>query len=44
MTDSTTVARAVISALLVHGVREIVVAPGSRNAPLSFAASSSGSP
>ncbi|MEQ4500114.1 MAG: thiamine pyrophosphate-binding protein, partial [Nocardioides kribbensis] len=30
-------ARAVVTALLAHGVRDVVVAPGSRNAPLSFA-------
>jgi 2-succinyl-5-enolpyruvyl-6-hydroxy-3-cyclohexene-1-carboxylate synthase len=35
---STDLARAVIGHLVEHGVREIVVAPGSRNAPLSFAA------
>ena len=35
---STQLARAVISALVVAGVREVVIAPGSRNAPLSFAA------
>ena len=34
---STELARAVVSALADAGVREIVVAPGSRNAPLSFA-------
>ena len=32
------VARSVVSALVAAGVREVVVAPGSRNAPLSFAA------
>lgn len=32
------VARSVVTALLRAGVREVVVAPGSRNAPLSFAA------
>ncbi|MEO5852222.1 MAG: 2-succinyl-5-enolpyruvyl-6-hydroxy-3-cyclohexene-1-carboxylic-acid synthase [Nocardioides sp.] len=37
MTTSTDLARAVVGALLDHGVSEIVVAPGSRNAPLSFA-------
>lgn len=36
--DATQVARAVVSALLAAGVREVVIAPGSRNAPLSFAA------
>jgi 2-succinyl-5-enolpyruvyl-6-hydroxy-3-cyclohexene-1-carboxylate synthase len=34
---STSLSRAVVTALLEVGVREIVVAPGSRNAPLSFA-------
>ena len=42
MTDSSTsatgLARAVIGALVGSGVTEVVVAPGSRNAPLSFAA------
>ncbi len=37
-TPSTELARAVISALLDAGVTEVVLAPGSRNAPLSFAA------
>jgi 2-succinyl-5-enolpyruvyl-6-hydroxy-3-cyclohexene-1-carboxylate synthase len=37
MTPSTELARALVSALVDAGVREIVVAPGSRNAPLSFA-------
>jgi 2-succinyl-5-enolpyruvyl-6-hydroxy-3-cyclohexene-1-carboxylate synthase len=32
------VARSVVSTLVAFGVREVVVAPGSRNAPLSFAA------
>jgi 2-succinyl-5-enolpyruvyl-6-hydroxy-3-cyclohexene-1-carboxylate synthase len=35
---STELARAVVTALLRDGVREIVLAPGSRTAPLSFAA------
>ena len=35
---STTLARSVLAALIEAGVTEIVVAPGSRNAPLSFAA------
>jgi 2-succinyl-5-enolpyruvyl-6-hydroxy-3-cyclohexene-1-carboxylate synthase len=35
---STDLARAVVTALLEAGVTEVVVAPGSRNAPLSFAA------
>jgi len=34
---STALARAVVTALVEAGVREIVLAPGSRNAPLSFA-------
>ena len=34
---STELAREVVSALVESGVREVVVAPGSRNAPLSFA-------
>ncbi|GAA2010069.1 2-succinyl-5-enolpyruvyl-6-hydroxy-3-cyclohexene- 1-carboxylic-acid synthase [Nocardioides kribbensis] len=34
---SALLARAVVTALLLHGVRDVVVAPGSRNAPLSFA-------
>ena len=37
-TPSTELARAVISALLDAGVTEFVLSPGSRNAPLSFAA------
>ena len=37
-TDATTLARAVVTTLLEAGVREIVLAPGSRNAPLAFAA------
>jgi len=37
-TPSADLARAVLGALLDHGVTEVVVAPGSRNAPLSFAA------
>jgi 2-succinyl-5-enolpyruvyl-6-hydroxy-3-cyclohexene-1-carboxylate synthase len=36
--SSTDLARAVVTGLLRGGVREIVLAPGSRNAPLSFAA------
>lgn len=36
--DATKVARAVVSELIARGVREVVIAPGSRNAPLSFAA------
>ncbi len=38
MTTSTELARAMVSELVAGGVREIVLAPGSRNAPLSFAA------
>jgi len=36
-TPSADLARTVLGALLDHGVSEVVVAPGSRNAPLSFA-------
>ena len=36
--SATDLARSVVQALLDQGVTEIVVAPGSRNAPLSFAA------
>jgi len=35
--SSTELARAVVTALVEAGVREVVIAPGSRNAPLSFA-------
>ena len=35
---STDLARAVVTALVEAGVAEVVIAPGSRNAPLSFAA------
>ena len=38
MTDSTALARAVVGRLVEQGIREIVLAPGSRNAPLAFAA------
>ncbi len=38
MNPSTELARAVVSALVEAGVTEVVVSPGSRNAPLSFAA------
>ncbi len=38
MTSSTDLARAVVARLVETGVREIVLAPGSRNAPLAFAA------
>jgi 2-succinyl-5-enolpyruvyl-6-hydroxy-3-cyclohexene-1-carboxylate synthase len=38
VTTSTDLARAVIGHLVENGVREIVLAPGSRNAPLAFAA------
>ncbi len=34
---STALARALVTALIEAGVREVVLAPGSRNAPLSFA-------
>lgn len=37
MNSSTVLARDVVSALLAAGVSEVVLAPGSRNAPLSFA-------
>jgi 2-succinyl-5-enolpyruvyl-6-hydroxy-3-cyclohexene-1-carboxylate synthase len=36
--SATEVARSVVSALVAGGVREVVLAPGSRNAPLAFAA------
>jgi len=36
--DSTTLARAVVGHLVEQGIRELVLAPGSRNAPLAFAA------
>jgi 2-succinyl-5-enolpyruvyl-6-hydroxy-3-cyclohexene-1-carboxylate synthase len=35
---ATELARSVVAALVADGVREVVLAPGSRNAPLSFAA------
>jgi len=38
MTDATELARGVVALLMSHGVTEIVLAPGSRNAPLAFAA------
>ena len=38
MTDATQLARGVLALLMSHGVTEIVLAPGSRNAPLAFAA------
>ncbi len=38
MSPSTAVARAAMAELVAAGVREVVVCPGSRNAPLSFAA------
>ena len=38
VTSSTELARAVVARLVEIGVREIVLAPGSRNAPLAFAA------
>ena len=37
MSPSTALARAVVGTLVEAGVREVVLAPGSRNAPLSFA-------
>lgn len=37
MTSSSELARAVVEALLAGGARHVVLAPGSRNAPLSFA-------
>ena len=36
--SATAVARSVVAALVAAGVREVVLAPGSRNAPLAFAA------
>jgi 2-succinyl-5-enolpyruvyl-6-hydroxy-3-cyclohexene-1-carboxylate synthase len=36
--SATEVARSVVAALVASGVREVVLAPGSRNAPLGFAA------
>ena len=36
--SATDIARAVVTALVEAGVAEVVIAPGSRNAPLSFAA------
>jgi 2-succinyl-5-enolpyruvyl-6-hydroxy-3-cyclohexene-1-carboxylate synthase len=38
MNDATALARAALGALIRAGVRELVLAPGSRNAPLAFAA------
>jgi 2-succinyl-5-enolpyruvyl-6-hydroxy-3-cyclohexene-1-carboxylate synthase len=38
VTGSTELARAVVGNLVGQGIREIVLAPGSRNAPLAFAA------
>lgn len=38
MNDSTRLARSVLRDLVEHGVHEIVLCPGSRNAPLAFAA------
>lgn len=37
MNDSTRLARDVVAALLATGVTDVVISPGSRNAPLSFA-------
>jgi 2-succinyl-5-enolpyruvyl-6-hydroxy-3-cyclohexene-1-carboxylate synthase len=36
--ESTVLARSVVGHLIEHGIREIVLAPGSRDAPLAFAA------
>jgi 2-succinyl-5-enolpyruvyl-6-hydroxy-3-cyclohexene-1-carboxylate synthase len=36
--DATALARAVVGHLVEQGIREVVLAPGSRNAPLAFAA------
>ena len=36
--NATELARSVVAALVADGVREVVLAPGSRNAPLAFAA------
>ena len=38
MNDSTALARSVVGHLVEQGIREIVLSPGSRNAPLAFAA------
>ena len=38
MNESTRLARVVLQTLIDNGVTDVVVAPGSRNAPLSFAA------
>jgi 2-succinyl-5-enolpyruvyl-6-hydroxy-3-cyclohexene-1-carboxylate synthase len=38
VTSSTELGRAVVGHLIEQGIREIVLAPGSRNAPLAFAA------
>ena len=37
MNTSTATARALVSALLAAGVRDVVVSPGSRSAPLTYA-------
>jgi 2-succinyl-5-enolpyruvyl-6-hydroxy-3-cyclohexene-1-carboxylate synthase len=37
MPSSTELARAIVEALRHHGVREVVLAPGSRSAPLAYA-------
>jgi 2-succinyl-5-enolpyruvyl-6-hydroxy-3-cyclohexene-1-carboxylate synthase len=37
VSSSTELARAIVAALLHHGVREVVLAPGSRSAPLAYA-------
>ena len=38
MTASSDLARTVVTSLVEAGITEVVIAPGSRNAPLSFAA------
>ena len=35
--SSTDVARRIVSALVAHGVTDVIVCPGSRDAPLSYA-------
>jgi 2-succinyl-5-enolpyruvyl-6-hydroxy-3-cyclohexene-1-carboxylate synthase len=40
MSHATTLARAVVTVLVQNGVRHLVLCPGSRNAPLAFAAES----
>ena len=36
MNPSTELARRIVASLVAHGVSEVVLAPGSRNAPLAF--------